>query len=464
MLRYVLQKAFWYLLTFVCAVALNFALPRLGDNNPVDIIMGQAGKGLSPTEAQKKKAELLVSFGMAELDEQGNVIYEPETDENGNVVMQKVPKLDANGQPVVNVVKLVDEAGNPVMVERPKLDEAGNPVMVEKGAADHKGKRHHRHHKKEGKKHRHHKRGAKATAASEMVPVMETVQAERIDTVMVEEPVLKTDPKLASAVSQFFSYIGKVFHGDLGLSYQNNEPVTNVIKKSLPWTLAIQAPTILLGWIVGNLLGAFAAYKRGIFDKVFFPCAMFLNGVPFFVFGMLLVAFFSITLGWFPAMGAYSPDIPELTFSWACIKSVSWYYVLPFFSVFPILLSGQATGMRSMSIYELGTDYMKYAKWLGLREGKIISYVFRNAMLPQLTGLAQSLGAMVGGALITEMIFSYPGLGMAMLNAIQKNDYATIQGCTLMISTCVLVANFAVDVLIAVFDPRVKAGLQMGGK
>lgn len=465
MLRYVLQKAFWYLLTFVCAVALNFALPRLGDNNPVDIIMGQAGKGLSPTEAQKKKAELLVSFGMADLDEQGNVIYEPETDENGNVVMQKVPKLDANGQPVVNVVKLVDEAGNPVMVERPKLDEAGNPVMVEKGAADHKGKKHHRHHKKEGKKHRHHKRGAKAAAAApEMVPVMETVQAERIDTVMVDEPVMKTDPKLASGLSQFFSYIGKVFHGDLGLSYQNNEPVTNVIKKSLPWTLAIQAPTILLGWIVGNLLGAFAAYKRGIFDKVFFPCAMFLNGVPFFVFGMLLVAFFSITLGWFPAMGAYSPDIPELTFSWACIKSVSWYYVLPFFSVFPILLSGQATGMRSMSIYELGTDYMKYAKWLGLREGKIISYVFRNAMLPQLTGLAQSLGAMVGGALITEMIFSYPGLGMAMLNAIQKNDYATIQGCTLMISTCVLVANYAVDVLIAVFDPRVKAGLQMGGK
>jgi len=465
MLRYVLQKAFWYLLTFVCAVALNFALPRLGDNNPVDIIMGQAGKGLSPTEAQKKKAELLVSFGMAELDEQGNVIYEPETDENGNVVMQKVPKLDANGQPVVNVVKLVDEAGNPVMVERPKLDEAGNPVMVEKGAADHKGKKHHRHHKKEGKKHRHHKKGAKAAAAApEMVPVMETVQAERIDTVMVDEPVMKTDPKLASGLSQFFSYIGKVFHGDLGLSYQNNEPVTNVIKKSLPWTLAIQAPTILLGWIVGNLLGAFAAYKRGIFDKVFFPCAMFLNGVPFFVFGMLLVAFFSITLGWFPAMGAYSPDIPELTFSWACIKSVSWYYVLPFFSVFPILLSGQATGMRSMSIYELGTDYMKYAKWLGLREGKIISYVFRNAMLPQLTGLAQSLGAMVGGALITEMIFSYPGLGMAMLTAIQQNDYATIQGCTLMISTCVLVANFAVDVLIAVFDPRVKAGLQMGGK
>lgn len=451
MLRYVLQKGFWYLLTFIFAVALNFALPRLGDNNPVDIIMGQAGKGLSPTEAQKKKAELLVSFGMAELDDQGNVIYEPEVDENGNMKTVKVPKV-VNGAPVLVTVKDVNEDGTPKMIERQKVDADGKPVFEEKPVVDAKGKPVME------------KKGKKKVQKIEQVAVMEQVQAERQDTVMVDSVLRKTDPKLSSAFSQFLRYIGNVFKGDLGLSYQNNEPVTNVIKKSLPWTLLIQAPTILLGWIIGNLLGAFAAYKRGIFDKVFFPCAMFLNGVPYFVFGMLLVALFSITLGWFPAMGAYSSDIPELTFSWTCIKSVAWYYILPFFSCFPILLSGQATGMRSMSIYELGTDYMKYAKWLGLREGKIISYVFRNAMLPQLTGLAQSLGAMVGGALITEMIFSYPGLGMAMLNAIQKNDYATIQGCTLMISTCVLVANFAVDVLIAVFDPRVKAGLQMGGK
>lgn len=451
MLRYVLQKGFWYLLTFVFAVALNFALPRLGDNNPVDIIMGQAGKGLSPTEAQKKKAELLVSFGMAELDDQGNVVYEPEVDENGNMKTVKVPKVE-NGTPVLVTVKETNEDGTPKMVERQKVDADGKPVFEEKPVLDAKGKPVME------------KVGKKKVQKIEQVAVMEQVQAERQDTVMVDSVLRKTDPKLSSAFSQFLRYIGNVFKGDLGLSYQNNEPVTNVIKKSLPWTLLIQAPTILLGWIIGNLLGAFAAYKRGIFDKVFFPCAMFLNGVPYFVFGMLLVALFSITLGWFPAMGAYSSDIPELTFSWTCIKSVGWYYILPFFSCFPILLSGQATGMRSMSIYELGTDYMKYAKWLGLREGKIISYVFRNAMLPQLTGLAQSLGAMVGGALITEMIFSYPGLGMAMLNAIQKNDYATIQGCTLMISTCVLVANFAVDVLIAVFDPRVKAGLQMGGK
>ena len=455
MLRYVLQKAFWYLLTFVVAVAINFTLPRMGENNPVDIIMGKAAQGLTPDQAKLKKEALLKAFGMAELDDQGNVVYEPEVDANGQVKTIKVPKLDEKGQPVFRVVKDVDAEGNPVMVERQKVDEQGNPVFEEKPVLDEKGKPVMEKDPKTKKK----------VAKVEQVAVMEQVQTEHQDTIMVDQVVLQTDPKLASGLSQFFTYIGNVFKGDLGLSYsQYPKPVVEIIKESLPWTLAIQAPTIILGWIVGNLLGAFAAYKRGIFDKVFFPCAMFLNGVPFFVFGMLLVALFSITLGWFPAMGAYSPDIPELQFNWNCIKSVGFYYILPFFSVFPILLSGQATGMRSMSIYELGTDYMKYAKWLGLREGKIISYVFRNAMLPQLTGLAQSLGAMVGGALITEMIFSYPGLGMAMLTAIQQNDYATIQGCTLMISTCVLVANFAVDVLIAVIDPRVKAGLPMGGK
>lgn len=370
-LRYVLQKGFWYFLTFIVAIAINFALPRLGENNPVDIVMGKVAQGLSPEEAMQKKETLLKAFGMAELNDKGNVIYDT------------IPEIGADGKPV--------------------LDENSNPKSEVK-------------------------------------------------------------PRLASGFSQFVSYVVNVFHGDFGLSYsQYPKPVLEIIKESLPWTLAIQFPTIVLGWIFGNLLGAYAAYKRGIFDKVFFPVAMFLNGIPYFVFGMLLVALFSITLGWFPAMNAYGMDVIP-GFNWAFIKSVGFYYVLPFFSCFPILASGQATGMRSMAIYELGTDYMKYAKWLGLREGKIIGYVFRNAMLPQLTGLAQSLGAMVGGALITEMIFSYPGLGMAMLTAIQQNDYATIQGCTLMISTCVLLANFLVDILIAVFDPRVKAGLQMGGK
>src|SRR6186713_1678751 len=118
--------------------------------------------------------------------------------------------------------------------------------------------------------------------------------------------------------------------------------------------------------------------------------------------------------------------------------------------------------MRSMCIYELGTDYVKYAKLLGIKENTILLYMFRNAMLPQLTGLALALGGMVGGALIAEMIFSYPGLGQAILTAIQGNDYPLITGCTLLITVSVLIANFGVDILIGLLDPRIRVG--QGGK
>jgi peptide/nickel transport system permease protein len=199
-----------------------------------------------------------------------------------------------------------------------------------------------------------------------------------------------------------------------------------------------------------------------MFDRVFFPVALLVSSIPFFVFGMLLVYYFAVVLGWFPAMGGYADEIIP-SFSFEFFGSVAYHYVLPFFSIFLILAGGQAIGMRSMGIYELGTDYIKYAKWLGIKESRVLIYLFRNAMLPQLTGLALSLGTMIGGALITEMIFSYPGLGMAMLSAIQNNDYPMIQGVTLIITTCVLIANFTVDIMIGFLDPRVKAGLQMGG-
>lgn len=273
----------------------------------------------------------------------------------------------------------------------------------------------------------------------------------------------ESKPIKTTKFEQFTNYLKMTLKGDFGTSFQKYpKKVIDVILEAVPWTIALQLPTIVFGWIVGNLLGAFAAYKRGVFDKVFFPVTQFLSSIPFFVFGMLLVYFFAVMLGWFPAMGGYAGDIIP-SFSWSFFSSAAYHYVLPFFSIFLILAGGQAIGMRSMGIYELGTDYIKYAKWLGLKEGRVLLYLFRNAMLPQLTGLALSLGTMIGGALITEMIFSYPGLGMAMLTAIQNQDYPVIQGCTLLITISVLIANFTVDILIGFLDPRVKAGMQMGG-
>jgi peptide/nickel transport system permease protein len=245
--------------------------------------------------------------------------------------------------------------------------------------------------------------------------------------------------------------------GDLGTSIlQHPKRVSEIIKTALPWTLCLQLPTIVFGWIIGNLLGALAAYKRGIFDRGLYPVALLVSAIPAFCVGILLAYTLGIRLEWFPALGGYDDGlVPEM--SWQFLRSASYYYVLPFLSIFLVVVGGQAIGMRSMCIYELGTDYVKYAKLLGIRESKILLYMFRNAMLPQLTGLALALGGMVGGALLTEIIFSYPGLGSAMLTAIQGNDYPLITGCCLLITVSVLIANFTVDVMIGFLDPRIRA-------
>jgi peptide/nickel transport system permease protein len=251
--------------------------------------------------------------------------------------------------------------------------------------------------------------------------------------------------------------------GDLGGSIlQHPKRVSEIIKTAIPWTLALQLPTIIFGWLIGNILGALAAYKRGVFDRIFYPGALLMSAIPAFCFGILLVYWFAIKREWFPAVGGYDEGLtPEL--SVAFLSSAAYYYVLPFLSVFLLVVGGQAIGMRSMCIYELGTDYVKYAKLLGVKENKVLFYMFRNAMLPQLTGLAVSLGTMVGGALIAEIIFSYPGLGMTILTAIQSNDYPVITGCCLLVTTTVLIANFTADVLIGLLDPRIRA-VQGGGK
>jgi peptide/nickel transport system permease protein len=264
-------------------------------------------------------------------------------------------------------------------------------------------------------------------------------------------------PHRTSLPRQFARYVWMSVRGELGSSIlQYPRKVSDIIKTALPWTLALQLPTIVLGWLLGNLLGALAAYKRGVFDRVLYPLALLSTAVPAFCVAILLVYGLGIRLEWFPAAGGYADGmIPS--WSWSFVASAAYSFVLPFTSVFLVVVGGQAIGMRSMCIYELGTDYVRYAKLLGISERRILLYVFRNAMLPQLTGLALALGAMVGGALITEMIFSYPGLGMAVLTAIEESDYPVITGCTLLVTVCVLVANFSVDVFMCLFDPRVRA-------
>lgn len=259
---------------------------------------------------------------------------------------------------------------------------------------------------------------------------------------------------------QFFRYVKNLFRGNLGVSFTYYpRTVSDILAKSVVWTIGLQLPAIIIGWILGNILGAVAAYIKGGWDKGVLPVFLFLSNMPAFGMAILLQFFFGVYLKWFPTSLGYGYDMaPNMSAEF--IRSVMYHYQLPFWSIVLITIGGQAIGMRSMSIYELNADYVKYSRFLGIEDRKIVKYVFRNAMLPQITGLALSLGTMIGGALVAEVIFSYPGLGTIIFSAISGRDYPLISGCTLIITIMVLIANLAVEILYGFIDPRIKAAQQ----
>lgn len=263
-----------------------------------------------------------------------------------------------------------------------------------------------------------------------------------------------------SLFEQFFIWLGNLFHGDLGVSFSMYpRQVTDVLASSVTWTVCLQFPAIIVGWLIGNLLGAIAAYKKGIIDKGIMPLFMFISSIPAFGIATILLFVFGIQFGIAPTSGGYGFDlIPSASF--AFLKSILTHYQLPFWSIVLATVGGQAIGMRSMSIYELNADYVKYSRFLGIKNKKIIRYVFRNAMLPQVTGLALSIGTMVGGALVAEIIFSYPGLGYTLINAIKGQDYPLISACTLIITIMVLLANLLLEIVYGLIDPRIKTAQQ----
>lgn len=256
---------------------------------------------------------------------------------------------------------------------------------------------------------------------------------------------------------QFVIFCKNALKGDFGLSFsQYPRSVSNIIGSAIGWTVALQLPAIIVGWLLGNILGALAAYLRKGWDKVLMPVSLFMSNIPAFGMAVILLVVFAVNLKWFPLSGGYNFDmIPNL--SWKFIKSVISHYQLPFWSIVLVSIGGQAVGMRSMSIYELNADYVKYARFLGIKDRKIVGYVFRNAMLPQVTGLALSIGTMIGGALVAEIVFSYPGLGSTMYSAVTAADYPLISATTLIITIMVLLVTFLLDIIYGFIDPRVKA-------
>jgi peptide/nickel transport system permease protein len=260
---------------------------------------------------------------------------------------------------------------------------------------------------------------------------------------------------------QYLNFWKGLLSGDLGTSvWQYPRPVSELILDAIPYTLALLVPAIVLSFIAGNKVGALAARRR-VLDNTVLPASYLLTATPYMWLAIMLAYIFASVAGIFPLSGAYGYDVqPGWTADFAGSFLAHW--ILPFLSLFLVSFGGWAIGMRNMIIYELETDYAQYLASLGAPRRLVRRYAYRNAILPQITGLALALGAVVAGALVTEVVFTYPGLGTMTLTAIQNRDYFLLQGIFIFIIAGVLIANFLVDLAYVLIDPRTRLGMQGG--
>jgi peptide/nickel transport system permease protein len=260
---------------------------------------------------------------------------------------------------------------------------------------------------------------------------------------------------------QYLNFWNSLIHGDLGLSvYGHGTPVTDMIMAAVPYTLALLIPAILLSWWAGNTFGAMAARRKWL-DNTALPVGYVLTATPYMWLALVLSFVLAFSFRLFPLSGGYGFNL-EPTFTWLFFTDLVAHWVLPFLSLFLVQFGGWAIGMRNMIIYELESDYSRYLEALGAPQGLIRKYAFRNAMLPQITGLALQLGVVVSGSLVTEIVFSYPGVGHLVFAAIQSNDYFLLQGIFMFIIIGVLLANFIVDIVYVVVDPRTRVAMRGG--
>jgi peptide/nickel transport system permease protein len=260
---------------------------------------------------------------------------------------------------------------------------------------------------------------------------------------------------------QYLNFWAALFQGDLGRSIANfPTPVSELILTALPYTLVLLIPAIMLSFWAGNKLGALAARRKAL-DNTVLPVSYVLTATPQMWLGIMLAWIFASSLAIFPVSGAYALDL-QPAWSLEFAQSFLEHWILPFSALFLVALGGWAIGMRNMIIYELEAEYSHYLASLGAPTRLVRKYAYRNALLPQITGLALALGAVTAGAIVVEIVFSYPGLGSLTLGAIQNRDYFLIQGIFLFLITGVLIANFIIDIAYVLIDPRTRIGMQGG--
>jgi peptide/nickel transport system permease protein len=257
---------------------------------------------------------------------------------------------------------------------------------------------------------------------------------------------------------QYVEFWQRLFHGDLGRSLSSfPAPVISLIKTSMPWTLGLLLTATFISWIFGNLFGGLASYYPK--NKILGCIDVFSQAVrpiPYYILALLLLVFFAYLLPIFPIRGAYPMGMkPVMTFQFA--GTVLYHSVLPALSLVAGGFGAWFVGMKALTSNIISEDYVVYAETAGLKERKILfGYIMRNAMLPQVTGLALNLGMIFNGAMILEVIFTYPGLGLLAYQAILQTDYTLILGITLFSIIGVATTALVIDLLYPFFDPRVR--------
>ncbi len=265
---------------------------------------------------------------------------------------------------------------------------------------------------------------------------------------------LSDDPLIV----QYGRYLVNLFHGDLGTSFTYfPTPVSTVLAQEVPWTLALVGMSVLISFALGTLLGVVIAWKRGsLLDSILPPFLTFFSAIPYFWLALISLYVLAYTLNWFPLNGGYDTST---TVGWNLdfLTSALSHALLPGMTIVLASIAGWMLGMRNSMITTLTEDYVLLAQAKGLKEVRVmLAYAARNAILPNVTGFALSLGFVVGGSLLTEVVFSYPGIGFALLQAAQNSDYPLLQGIFLLIAIAVLGANFIADLVYVALDPRVR--------